>query len=310
MPRKTKASQPPARIRGFTSLEDHKAADQDGKVVIGEIDGFRLRRVWHNGEWWHSVVDVVSALTESADGRKYWNKLSQRLREEGSEVVTSCHRLKLPADDGKMRETDCAPNSVLFRIIESAPFAKAEPIKLFLAEAGAQRLEERADPSRAIDRAIGHYRELGRDEEWIDHRLQNISARNELTDEWANRQVPTTKFGELTNEMSAVAMGIQPAAHAELKGVKPQTLRDHMNKAELAITTVSETAAKEIVVHRDTKDLDDTKEASLAGAYVARAARTALEEQLGRPVASKSNFLPKADGSDTPLFASPKPKKK
>ena len=122
MPRKSKASQPPARIRGFTSIDDHNATNQDGKVVVSEIDGFRLRRVWHNGEWWHSVVDVVSALTESADGRKYWNKLSQRLREEGSEVVTSCHRLKLPADDGKMRETDCAPNSVLFRIIEFDSF--------------------------------------------------------------------------------------------------------------------------------------------------------------------------------------------
>jgi hypothetical protein len=149
---------------------------------------------------------------------------------------------------------------------------------------------------------------LGRDDEWIDHRLQNISARNELTDEWGNRDVRNNKFGELTNEMSAIAMGVQPAAHAEMKGVKPATLRDHMNKAELAITTVGETAAKEIIVHRDTQAFDDTKRASLDGAHVARAARTALEKQLGRPVASKSNFLPKPDGSDAPLFAPTKPK--
>jgi hypothetical protein len=238
-------------------------------------------------------------------------RCSRRLKDQGADQsVTECNQLKLPSDDGKSYKTDCAPNRVLFRIIEAVPSPKAEPIKLFLARAGAERLEETADPSRALDRAIDHYRELGRDDEWIDRRLQNISARNELTDEWANRQVPTTKFGELANEMSGIAIGIQPAADAELKGVKPQSLRDHMNKAELAITTVSGTAAKETIVHRDTKELDDTKHASLAGAHVARAARTALEEQLGRPVASKSNFLPKADGPDTPLFAPTKPAKR
>jgi hypothetical protein len=265
------------------------ATGQDGKIVISEIDGFQLRRIWHNGEWWHAVVDVIGALTESANPGTYWRVHKTRLRKEGGDAtVTSCNGFKLPAADGKMRETDCATTVAMFRIIESIPSKRAEPVKQYLATAGAERLKEAADPSRAIDRAIDHYRELGRDDEWIDHRLQNISARNELTDEWANRQVPTGKFGELTNEMSGIAMGIQPAAHAELKGVKPQTLRDHMNKAELAITTVSETAAKEIIVHRDTKDLDDTKQASLDGAHVARAARTAL----GHPPQQVNRFAP------------------
>ena len=311
MPRKKKEPKLPARIRGFTSIEDHEAAQEDGKVVVGEVDGFRVRRIWHNGEWWHSVVDVVGVLSESENPNNYWKVLKKRLKDEGADQsVTECNQLKLPAADGKNYATDCATADTMFRIIESIPSKRAEPIKQYLAMAGAERLKDAADPSRAIDRAMGRYREMGRDEEWIDHRLQNISSRNELTDEWGNRNVPETKFGELTNEMSAVAMGIQPQAHAKLKGVKPNTLRDHMEKTELAITTVSETAAKAIITHRDTKDLDDTKKASLDGAHVARAARTALEKQLGRPVASKTNFLPKPDGSDTPLFAPPKPQKK
>lgn len=312
---KKQTAAPLERIRGFTSLEDHEAGNQEGKVVTRNVEGSTLRRVWHQGEWWHSVVDVVGALTESKDPGGYWRNTKKRLlnKEGAAEAVTFCYGLKLPSPDGKLRETDCANTETLFRIIESIPSKSAEPIKQYLAMAGAERLKETADPSKAVDRAITRYREMGRDDEWIDHRLQNISARNELTDEWGNRDVPSGKFAELTNEMSAIAMGTQPAAHAKLKGVKQAALREHMNKSELAITTVGETAAKAIIVHRDTREFDDTKQASLAGAHVARAARKALEEQLGRPVASKENFLPKVDGSDTPLFAppkQPKPRKK
>lgn len=296
---------PVQRIRGFTSLDEHGIQGHEGVVNVREFDGYSFRRVWRSGEWWHSVVDVVGALSESKDPGGYWRNTKKRLLkvESAIEAVTNCYGLKLPAEDGKLRETDCATIETLFRIIQSLPSKRAEPIKQFLARTGAERLEEMAQPSKIVDRAIQTYREQGRDDEWIDHRLQNISARNELTDEWANRDVPGEKFGELTNEMSAVAMGTQPVIHAKLKGVPQSQLRNHMNKSELAITTVSETSAKAIITHRDTKTLDDTRQASIDGAEVARAARKALEAQLGKPVASKSNFLPKLDGSDTPLFS-------
>src|SRR5687768_570536 len=128
---KAKAS-PPDRIRGFSTLADHEATTYEGKVVVSDYGDYTVRRVWHDGQWWHSVVDIVSALTDSKNGRKYWNKLKERLSAEGSQVVTDCHQLKLPADDGRMRVTDCAPNSALFRIIESVPSQNAEPIKMFL----------------------------------------------------------------------------------------------------------------------------------------------------------------------------------
>lgn len=162
MPRKTKASQPPARIRGFTSLDNHEAAQQEGKIVVGEIGGFQVRRIWYRNEWWHAVVDVIGALTESADPGTYWRVHKTRLRKEGGdETVTNCNGFKLPAADGKMRETDCATTATMFRIIESIPSKRAEPIKQYLAMAGAERLKDAADPSRTIDRAIDHYRELG-----------------------------------------------------------------------------------------------------------------------------------------------------
>ena len=306
---KKKETKSVERVRGFTSLADHEAATSEGVVRISEIDGYELRRIWHKDEWWHSVVDVVGALTESKDAGGYWRNTKKRLKAEGSQAVTNCYGLKLPAPDGKMRETDCAATENVFRIIESIPSKRAEPIKQYLAMAGAERIKDTAQPSRLVDRAIDTYRSQGREDEWIDHRLQNISARNELTDEWTNREVPAEKFGELTNEMSAVAMGTQPAKHAALKGVPKSQLRDHMDKSELAITTVGETSAKAIITHRDTQTFDDTRQASIDGASVAKAARMALEKQLGRPLANKSNFIPRPDGSDTPLFAAADRKK-
>lgn len=287
----------PDRIRGFTGLTDHEESTYDGKIVVSEYDGSRFRRIWHDGQWWHSVVDVVGALTESVDGRKYWNKLKQRLVEEGSEVVTDCHQLKLPAPDGKLRETDCASTETLFRIIQSIPSPKAEPVKQFLAQAGAERLEEIAQPSRAVDRAIRTYRDKGREDEWIDVRLQNISARNELTDEWKERGVETPgKIAGLTKDMSSEMLGVTPAEHKKMKEVgKRDDLRDHMDKLELAVTTLGEQAAKAIVVARDARVYAETRGASLDGAKVAGDAARRIEAQIGRPIANGSNFLAKTE---------------
>lgn len=287
-----KKTKPPDRVRGFTSLADHEAGTSEGKIVVSEIDGYSLRRIWHEGQWWHSVGDVVGALSESVDGRKYWNKLKERLSSEGSEVVTTCHQLKLPAADGKMRSTDCAPTASLFRIIESVPSRRAEPIKQFLAQVGAERLEELAQPSKIVDRAIKTYRDQGRDDEWIDGRLQNISARNELTDEWKKRGAEGVKAAPITQEMHKEMLGHAPSEHRRLKRLGDQhELRDHCDGLELAIVTLGERAAKTIVVERDTKNFHDTKAASLDGAKIAGDAARKVEEAIGRPIANKANFL-------------------
>jgi hypothetical protein len=196
MTAKKKTSQPD-RIRGFTSLDDHEAEGREGHIKISEIEGYQLRRIWRQGEWWHSVVDVVGALTESKDPGGYWRNTKKRLLEkEGAhEAVPNCYGLKLPSEDGKLRQTDCAPTEALFRIIESIPSRRAEPIKRCLAMAGAERIKNTAQPSRLVDRAIDTYRKKGRDDEWIDHRIQNISARNELSDEWSERGVMEAEKG-------------------------------------------------------------------------------------------------------------------
>lgn len=296
---------PPDRIRGFTSLADHEAATFDGKITTSEVDGYKLRRVWHEGQWWHSVVDVIGALAESADGRNYWKVLKKRLVDEGArQSVTECNQLKLPAADGKNYKTDCAPTDILFRIIQSVPSKRAEPIKQFLAQVGAERLEEIAQPGKAVDRAIQTYRDKGRDDDWIDGRLQNISSRNELTDQWKERGAEGVKAAPITAAMSKEMLGVTPAEHRTLKSIDKNTeLRDHMDNLELAVTTLGERAAKAIVVARDTKTFEATKAASLVGAKVAGDAARRIEEEIGRPIANSSNFLPKPQDAPAALGA-------
>lgn len=279
-------------------MAEHEAAAYEGKIIVSEQDGYRLRRVWHDGEWWHAVADVVGAIAETRgkDATAYWRKLKQRLKvKEGAEqVVTSCHDLKMPADDGKNYKTDCAPNRVLFRIIESMPVPRAEPIKQFLAEVGAERLEEIAQPAKAVDRAIQTYRSKGRDDDWIDGRLQNISARNEMTDEWQRRGVPRVEMGNLTAEMSVEMLGVTPTRHKEMKKLgERDALRDHMDRLELAVTTLGEQAAKTMIVANDTKGYAPTAAASMTGAKIAGDAARRIEDEIKRPIANDSNYLPK-----------------
>ena len=290
----TKKATPPDRIRGFTSLADHEAVSTEGHIRISEIDGYQLRRIWHNGDWWHSVVDVVGALTESKDAGGYWRNTKKRLLEkEGAvEAVTNCYGLKLPAEDGKLRETDCATTETVFRIIESVPSKRAEPIKKYLAMAGAERIKDTAQPSRLVDRAITSYRDQGRDNEWIDGRLQNISARNELTDEWKGRGAEGVKAAPIAQEMHKEMLGHTPAEHRRLKRLgNSHELRDQFDGLELAITTLGERAAKTIVVERDTKTFADTKAASIDGAKIAGEAARKIEAAIGRPIANKTSFL-------------------
>lgn len=304
------ARKPAERVKDFKSLADYKASTaKEGDVDSPVFDSSTIRRIIHKGGPCYSVVDVVSALTESADGRKYWNKLKERLAAEGgNESVTNCHQLKLPASDGKYYSTDCADIETLLRIIQSIPSKKAEPFKQWLAKVGFERIQETAEPSKAVDRAITAYRKQGRDERWIEDRIKAIVGANEKTDQWKNRGVEGNLYAALNAEMSEVAFGVTPQRHKEIKKLpRGANRQDHMTRAELAINNLADTAATEIMESRDTKIYHETRRASLDGAGVAAVAREALEKQIGKNIVSEENFLPKTQPK--PTRAVPKNKK-
>ncbi|MBU2590003.1 MAG: Bro-N domain-containing protein [Nanoarchaeota archaeon] len=262
------------------------------KLIV--FQGKNIRRTWHNDEWWFSVIDIVAVLTESQDGRKYWNKLSQRLREEGSEVVTNCHRLKLQAEDSKMRETDCANTEVAFRIIQSIPSKKAEPMKLWLAKVGYERVQEIENPELAMDRAKEYYKLKGYSKEWIEKRLRSIAIRKELTDEWSNRGIEEKReFAILTDEINKATFDVSIKEHKQIKNLNPkfknQNLRDHMTDLELIFNMLGEKVTTEITKKDDAKGFDKCKNAAKRGGKVARNARIETEKEIGRKVVSKDN---------------------
>ena len=251
-----------------------------------------IRYVWHKQEeeFYFSVVDVVQILTESADGRKYWNKLKQRLREEGNELVTNCHQLKMPAADGKMRMTDVANMEQLLRIIQSIPSPTAEPFKQWLAQVGKERLDETIDPQIAIERAVETYRKQGYSEKWIKQRMNSIDARNELTAEWHRAGVESSKdFAALTNVLTKAWSGLTVGQYKDLKGLHKENLRDNMTTTELALNMLAEASAAELSKDRNPKGLDESKKVTAQGGKIAGNARKELEEALGRSVISASN---------------------
>ena len=215
--------------------------------AIAIFKGKKIRRIIHENEWWFSVVDVCGALTESPDAGAYWRKLKQRLIEEGSEVVTFCHGLKLEAPDGKKYETDCATTEGLFRIIQSIPSPKAEPFKRWLAKVGYERVQEIENPELATKRTRMLYKLKGYSDDWIEKRMRGIAIREELTDEWQKRGAAHQKDYEiLTAEISKAAFGVTPAQYKKLKGLKRQNLRDHMDDFELIFTMLGERSTTEI----------------------------------------------------------------
>ena len=208
-----------------------------------------IRRIWHNDEWYFSVVDVCGVLTDSPDAGAYWRKLKQRLNQEGSEVVTNCHGLKLEASDGKKYKTDCANTKIMFRIIQSIPSPKAEPFKQWLAQVGYERIQEIENPELAQERMKQLYELKGYPKDWIDKRLRGIAIRQNLTDEWKERGIATEKdFGILTAEIAKATFGVSPSEHKELKGLtrKNENLRDHMTDLELIFTMLGEKVTTEI----------------------------------------------------------------
>ena len=260
----------------------------------------KIRTVWNekDQDWYFSVVDVVNVLTDSTDyltARKYWNKLKQRLREEGSEVVTFCHQLKIPAQDGKLRESDVLNTKGLLRLIQSIPSPKAEPFKMWLAEVGNDRLNEIADPEKAILRGAEFYRAKGYTEGWINQRLQTIEMRKELTDEWKERGITNDKdYAILTNEMTKAWSGMNVSEYKQYKGLKKENLRDNMTNIELVLNMLAEVTTTAISKSEKPNTFEKNKNVAKRGGNVANDAKKRFEEETGQPVVSKLNAKSKA----------------
>ena len=224
-----------------------------------------VRTVWNadEEEWYFSVVDVCNVLTDSADyntARKYWNKLKQRLNEEGSELVTICHQLKMQAADGKMRMTDVLNTKGVLRLIQSIPSPKAEPFKIWLAQIGSERLDEIADPEKAIQRGTAYYREKGYSDEWIRQRLRTIEIRKKLTDEWSARGVETDlEYAILTNDMTKAWSGLSVKEYKTLKGLKKESLRDNMTDLELVFNMLAEVTTTRLSQKEQPEGFEENK---------------------------------------------------
>ncbi|MEO7030312.1 MAG: BRO family protein [Acidobacteriaceae bacterium] len=257
-----------------------------------------IRRVYDEATdiWWFSVVDIIKILTDQPDVRKagtYWKVMKNRLSKEGSQLVTNCNQLKLTAEDGKLRLTDCATSETLLRLVQSVPSPRAEPIKLWLAKVGYERMQELADPTLSIDRARDIYKKQGRSDKWIAQRMTGQETRNKLTDYWAaNKVQPGQEFAVLTNLIHQEWAGVSVKEHKDLKGLKSHNLRDHMSEAELIFTALAELSTRQVAETSAAKGMPANEKAARTGGSIARRARHELENLTGRKVVSKENYLP------------------
>ena len=259
----------------------------------------KVRSIWDEEKetWYYSIVDVVGILADTIDSRKYWNKLKQRLKEEGNQVVTNCHQLKMPAEDGKMRLTDVADTEQLFRIIQSIPSPKAEPFKLWLAQVGRERLEEVEDPELAISRALLTYRRKGYSEAWINQRLKSIEFRKALTDEWDRSGVKEgLEYAQLTDIISKAWSGMTTREYKNLKNLKKENLRDNMTNLELALNMLAEVTTTEISKARNPRGFQQSKEIAREGGSIVGNTRREIEAKTGKKVPTSQN------ASDLPML--------
>lgn len=257
----------------------------------------KVRSVWDEEEqqWYFSVIDVVEVLTESVNPRDYWFKMKKRVHsEDGIELSTICRQFKMTAQDGKMRETDCANVKSLFRIIQSIPSPKAEPFKQWLAQVGYERMQEIENPELAQERMKELYEKKGYPKDWIDKRLRGIAIRQNLTDEWEERGITKEKdYAILTAEISKATFGLTPSEYKNVKGLtkKNQNLRDHMTDLELIFTMLGERVTTEISQQEKPEDFEGNKDVARRGGNVAGVARKETEKELGHSVISSENFL-------------------
>lgn len=257
----------------------------------------KIRRLYdkETETWFFSVIDVIQVLIQQPDyqaARNYWKVLKNRLNKEGSETVTNCNRLKMVAEDGKLRLTDAATAETLLRLIQSVPSPKAESIKLWLAKVGYERMQEMADPSLSLDRARATWQKHGYSEKWIQQRMMGQETRNKLTDYWQEHGIEQPKeFAILTSIIHQEWAGISVKDHKEAKGLKSQNLRDHMSEAELIFTALAELSTRQIAETTNATGMDENKIASKHGGGIAKKARIELEEKTGKKVVTSDNFL-------------------
>ena len=267
------------------------------KIFPTEFDGKTIRRVYDEATetWWFSVIDVVQVLTESTYANRYWSDLKRKLAQEaGSEQpYEKIVRLKLTAPDGKQRDTDCATAETLLRLVQSVPSPKAEPIKLWLAKVGYERMQELADPALSLDRARETWQKHGRSDKWIQQRMTGQETRNKLTDYWSEHDIKKgSEFAILTNIIHQEWTGVSVKEHKGMKGLHSHNLRDHMSEAELIFTALAELSTRQIAESVEATGLAENKTAAKAGGRIARQARNQLENQTGKSVVSGESFLP------------------
>jgi DNA-damage-inducible protein D len=267
---------------------------ENGQLEIVAFKGKEIRRTLHDGEWMFSIVDVIGAITDSDRARKYWSDLKrQMIEKEGfTELSENIGQLPLPGSDGKLYRTDVANTETLFRIIQSVPSPKAEPIKRWLAKVGYERIQETQDPELAIKRAILTYQLQGRSDDWIEKRVRSIVSRKELTREWQKRGASEDKdYAILSNIISEQTFGVGVKRHKEMKGLSSQNLRDHMTDLELILTMLGETSTTTITKQRDAQGVYELGQAANAGGKIAGGARKQIEAETGQKVVSSRNFL-------------------
>ena len=272
-------------------------------ITASQFDSKEIRRVYDEASetWWFSVVDVVQILIQQSDyqaARNYWKVLKNRLAKEGSQSVISCNRLKLPAADGKNYLTDVATAETLLRLVQTIPSPKAEPIKLWLAKVGYERMQEMADPAMSLERARKTWQQHGRSAKWIQQRMTGQETRNKLTDYWAEHDVKTrNEFAILTNIIHQEWAGISVKDHKSIKGLKTHNLRDHMSEAELIFTALAELSTRQIAETHQATGLHENKAVAVVGGRIAKQARQQLEQQTSRSVITSDNYLAPASKS-------------
>lgn len=267
------------------------------KNDLAIFEEHEIRRVYdeETETWYFSVIDIVQVLTAQPDyqtARKYWNKLKERLKKEGSQTVTNCHQLKMTAEDGKARLTDVANAETLLRLVQSIPSPKAEPIKLWLARVGYERMQEMADPAKSLDRARETWQKHGYSEKWIQQRMMGQETRNKLTDYWKEHGIEQpSEFAILTNVIHQEWTGISVKDHKKSKGLKSENLRDHMSEAELIFTALAELSTRQIAETMNATGVEENKLAGKKGGGIAKKARLELEDKTGKKVVTEANYL-------------------